>query len=49
MKAFNKTHLYFEQVSDEQNGKVIDSVYIVKTEVVPSYAKLNTNIRTDEL
>lgn len=49
MTAFNKTHLYFEQVSDEQNGKVIDSVFIIKTQTVPSYAKLNRNIRADEL
>lgn len=49
MNAFNKTHLYFEQVSDEQNGKVIDSFWVVKTQIVPSYAKLKKNFRTDEL
>lgn len=49
MRAFNKTHLYFEQVSDEQMGKVIDSFWVVKTQTVPPYAKLNTNGRTDEL
>lgn len=30
MKAFNRTHLYFEQVSDDQDGAIIDSFYIVK-------------------
>lgn len=30
MKAFNKTHLYFEQVSDDKDGAVIDSFYIIK-------------------
>ena len=26
----NKTHLYMEQVSDDQNGQVIDQFWIVK-------------------
>uniref|UniRef100_T1GWM5 Purple acid phosphatase n=1 Tax=Megaselia scalaris TaxID=36166 RepID=T1GWM5_MEGSC len=30
MKAHNKTHLYFEQVSDDQNGDIIDSFWIIK-------------------
>lgn len=30
MKIFNATHLYMEQVSDDQNGKVIDQFTIVK-------------------
>lgn len=30
MKVFNASHLYMEQVSDDQNGKVIDSFTIVK-------------------
>lgn len=42
MKAYNKTHLYFEQVSDEKNGEIIDKFWVVKDQVVPSYAKLNT-------
>lgn len=41
MKAFNKTHLRFEQVSDDQNGKIIDTFWIVKDKPVPSYANLN--------
>lgn len=41
MKAYNKTHLYFEQVSDEKNGEIIDKFWVVKDQVVPSYAKLN--------
>ncbi|KAF5277847.1 hypothetical protein FQR65_LT15910 [Abscondita terminalis] len=30
MKAFNKTHLYFEQVSDDQDGAIIDKFWLVK-------------------
>jgi acid phosphatase type 7 len=30
MKVFNATHLYMEQVSDDQNGKVIDYFTIIK-------------------
>lgn len=30
MKAFNKTHLYFEQISVDQEGQVIDSYWIIK-------------------
>ncbi|CAF0889652.1 unnamed protein product [Brachionus calyciflorus] len=30
MQAFNNTHLYFEQVSDEQDGKVIDNFWVIK-------------------
>ncbi|KAB0791705.1 hypothetical protein PPYR_03505 [Photinus pyralis] len=30
MKAYNKTHLYFEQVSDDQGGAVIDSFWIIQ-------------------
>lgn len=30
MQVFNASHLYFEQVSIDQGGKVIDSVWIVK-------------------
>lgn len=30
MKAFNRTHLYFEQVSDDKDGEVIDNFYVVK-------------------
>lgn len=30
LKAFNKTHLYIEQISDEKAGAVIDSFWIVK-------------------
>lgn len=41
MKAFNTTHLYFEQVSDDKNGAVIDTFWIVKDKMMPSYANLN--------
>ncbi len=30
MTAFNASHLYFEQVSDEQDGKIIDMVWVIK-------------------
>ncbi|XP_034051439.1 acid phosphatase type 7 isoform X2 [Thalassophryne amazonica] len=30
MQVFNNTHLYLEQVSDDQYGKVIDSMWLVK-------------------
>lgn len=30
MKAYNKTHLYFEQVSDDRKGAVIDRFYVIK-------------------
>uniref|UniRef100_A0A8C6U6V2 Purple acid phosphatase n=1 Tax=Neogobius melanostomus TaxID=47308 RepID=A0A8C6U6V2_9GOBI len=30
MQVINATHLYLEQVSDDQNGKVIDSLWLVK-------------------
>ncbi|KAK4878360.1 hypothetical protein RN001_010866 [Aquatica leii] len=34
MKAYNKTHLYFEQVSDDQQGAVIDQFWIVQNKRV---------------
>ncbi|XP_055842962.1 acid phosphatase type 7-like isoform X2 [Episyrphus balteatus] len=30
MTAHNTTHLYFEQVSDDKNGEIIDSFWIIK-------------------
>ncbi|XP_073830324.1 acid phosphatase type 7-like isoform X2 [Musca autumnalis] len=30
LKVFNKTHIYFEQVSDDQDGEVIDRIWIIK-------------------
>lgn len=30
MKAYNGTHLYFEQVSDDQNGAIVDTFWITK-------------------
>lgn len=30
MKVHNATHLYLEQVSDDQDGKIIDSVWLIK-------------------
>lgn len=43
MKAFNKTHLYFEQVSDDKNGQIIDKFWVTKDQTLPSYANLNIN------
>lgn len=39
LKVFNTTHLYWEQVSDDQNGKIIDSVWLVR-ERHESYKKI---------
>ncbi|XP_037933617.1 acid phosphatase type 7 isoform X2 [Teleopsis dalmanni] len=30
LKAFNSTHLYFEQVSDDKNGSIIDKFWVIK-------------------
>lgn len=30
MQVFNSSHLYLEQVSDDQDGKIVDSIWIVK-------------------
>ncbi|XP_074645689.1 acid phosphatase type 7-like [Tubulanus polymorphus] len=30
MKVYNSTHLYFEQISDDQDGKVIDKIWYIK-------------------
>ncbi|XP_037810583.1 acid phosphatase type 7 isoform X3 [Lucilia sericata] len=30
LKAYNRSHLYFEQVSDDKNGAIIDSFWIIK-------------------
>lgn len=38
MKAYNKTHLYFEQVSDDKNGDIIDSFWVTKDQPMPVYA-----------
>lgn len=35
MKAFNKTHLYLEQVSDDKQGAIVDTFWIVKDLHVP--------------
>ncbi|CAL1575027.1 unnamed protein product [Knipowitschia caucasica] len=36
MQAVNATHLYLEQVSDDQDGKVIDSIWLLKDKHGPS-------------
>lgn len=41
LKAVNSTHLYFEQISDDQDGQVIDSFWVSKDRYVPSYANLD--------
>lgn len=35
MTAYNETHLYLEQVSDDQNGKVVDSIWLIKNKHGP--------------
>ncbi|XP_066147683.1 acid phosphatase type 7 [Euwallacea fornicatus] len=30
LKAFNSTHIYWEQVSDDKQGQIIDSVWLIK-------------------
>lgn len=35
MKAHNETHLYFEQVSVDKKGEIIDSFWIIKDKHVP--------------
>ncbi|KAK8730487.1 hypothetical protein OTU49_008037 [Cherax quadricarinatus] len=44
LSVYNNTHLYWEQVSDDQNGKILDSVWLVRDRHV-SYKK----IRNEEL
>lgn len=41
MKAFNNTHLYFEQISVDKEGAVIDSFWIIKDKHIP-YALYNS-------
>lgn len=40
MKVFNSTHLYMEQVSDEKDGDIIDSLWLIKDSHGP-YKKRN--------
>ena len=37
MKAYNLTHLYLEQVSDDKEGAVLDQVWLVKDDILPAY------------
>ncbi|KAJ8687861.1 hypothetical protein QAD02_023656 [Eretmocerus hayati] len=37
MKAYNRTHLYIEQVSDDKDGEVIDFVWLIKENNVPEF------------
>jgi hypothetical protein len=30
MQVYNRTHLYLEQVSDDQDGKIIDDIWLIK-------------------
>ena len=30
VQVYNASHLYLEQVSDEQDGKIIDSIWLIK-------------------
>lgn len=35
MKAYNQSHLYFEQISVDKEGQIIDSFWIIKDEHIP--------------
>jgi len=35
MNVFNATHMYLEQVSDDQGGKVIDQMWLIKSKHGP--------------
>lgn len=35
MKAYNHTHLYFEQISVDQEGDIIDRFYVIKEQHGP--------------
>lgn len=35
MNVYNSSHLYLEQVSDDQGGKVIDTMWLIKTKHGP--------------
>lgn len=35
LKAHNTSHLYFEQVSDEKNGEIIDKFWLIKDQHLP--------------
>ncbi|XP_031850266.1 acid phosphatase type 7 [Nomia melanderi] len=37
MKAYNRTHLYLEQVSDDKDGAILDQVWIIKDDIFPAY------------
>ncbi|XP_032582199.1 acid phosphatase type 7 isoform X3 [Drosophila sechellia] len=41
LKAHNRTHLHFEQVSDDKKGEVIDSFWVVKDKHGPYKSDLN--------
>ncbi|XP_068249786.1 acid phosphatase type 7-like [Palaemon carinicauda] len=41
--AYNTTHLYWEQVSDDRNGEVIDKVWLIRDHHV-SYPELRSNV-----
>lgn len=37
MRAYNRTHLYLEQVSDDKAGAVLDHVWLIKDGILPNY------------
>ncbi|XP_046431137.1 acid phosphatase type 7 isoform X1 [Neodiprion virginianus] len=37
LKAFNTTHLYLEQVSDDKQGAVLDQLWLIKDDLWPEY------------
>ncbi|XP_014597779.1 PREDICTED: iron/zinc purple acid phosphatase-like protein [Polistes canadensis] len=48
MKAFNKTHLYLEQVSDDKEGAIIDHFWLIKNYIMPMYDLKEFGIEKNE-
>lgn len=48
LKAYNRTHLHLEQVSDDKLGAIIDSFWIVKDKRLPYPLAENKNIKYED-
>ena len=42
-QAFNATHMSIEQISDDQNGKIIDKIWIIKNKHGPYKYKIHSH------
>ncbi|CAF1500990.1 unnamed protein product [Didymodactylos carnosus] len=49
MNIINSTHLYLEQVSDDQNGKVIDNFTLIKTSHGPYENKRHKGVKIERI